>query len=29
VSPHAAMTEEGPMTIIRRHLESIRAAVVG
>ena len=26
VAPHAAMTEEGPMTIIHRHLESIRAA---
>ncbi len=28
-APHAAITEEGPMTIIRRHLESIRAASVG
>jgi glutamate synthase (ferredoxin) len=28
VAPHAAITEEGPMTIIHRHLESIRAAAV-
>ena len=28
VAPHSAMTEEGPMTIIHRHLESIRAAVL-
>jgi glutamate synthase domain-containing protein 3 len=26
VAPHAAMTEEGPMTIIHRHLESVLAA---
>jgi hypothetical protein len=29
VASHAAMTEEGPMTIIRRYLESVRAAAVG
>ena len=27
VAPHSAMTEEGPQTIIRRHLESLRAAL--
>jgi glutamate synthase domain-containing protein 3 len=27
VAPHAAMTEEGPQTIIRRHLESVKAAL--
>jgi glutamate synthase (ferredoxin) len=27
VAPHAAMTEEGPMTVIHRHLKSIRVAV--
>ena len=27
VAPHSAMTEEGPQTIIHRHLESLRAAL--
>ena len=27
VAPHSAMTEEGPQTIIRRHLESLRSAL--
>jgi glutamate synthase domain-containing protein 3 len=27
VAPHAAMTEDGPMTIIERHLNSIRDAL--
>jgi len=27
VAPHSAMTEEGPQTIIRRHLDSLRAAL--
>ena len=27
VAPHSAMTEEGPQTIIRRHLESLRAGL--
>jgi len=27
VAPHAAMTEEGPQTIIHRHLESVRSAL--
>jgi len=26
-APHSAMTEEGPQTIIRRHLESLRSAL--
>ncbi|HXK33993.1 MAG TPA: glutamate synthase large subunit [Dehalococcoidia bacterium] len=29
VAPHAAMTEDGPMTIISRHLNSIREALEG
>jgi len=29
VAPHSAMTEDGPMTIIRRHLSSIREALEG
>lgn len=27
VAPHTAMTEEGPQTIINRHIESVRAAI--
>ena len=27
VAPHSAMTEEGPQTIIGRHLESLRSAL--
>jgi glutamate synthase domain-containing protein 3 len=27
VAPHYALTEEGPMTVVQRHLESLRAAV--
>ncbi len=27
VAPHTAMTEEGPQTIINRHIESVRAAL--
>ena len=26
VAPHSAMTEEGPQTIVQRHLQSLRAA---
>jgi glutamate synthase (ferredoxin) len=27
VAPHFALTEDGPMTVVHRHLESIRAGV--